>query len=398
MALRKLRRGDTWYLRGTVRGQPVYESTRTSDEGAAEAIRILREKDLLDASIFGQQVVASFADLAVSYLEVEERSDATKYQVGRLLRHFGTTKLKDIDQTAVDKMYKALVKPSSDEKPGGGKGAKLTLFTCLHAMLEHGARRKMCPRPLLEKPKVDVKPRPFFYPEQATRLVREAALHLRPLLVILFTVGCRPDEAISLDWSQVDLRGRRVTVILGKVGRKELVVELRPVAMRALEALPHREGAVFRTWIDPEDEDGGGLGPAYTVGRVRTAYDSASGRADMPGVWREWVDKYGQRHRRFKPKLTPYCIRHSHATWEYCVNKDLARLRDLVGWTTTRMAEHYMKRMSDAHRQDVIDWFEGKVDLGLAEVEAAACRIRARLPNPAPPAERPAGRRSKKSS
>jgi hypothetical protein len=53
------------------------------------------------------------------------------------------------------------------------------------------------------------------------------------------------------------------------------------------------------------------------------------------------------------------------------------------------MAERYQRRMADIYRQEAIDWFEDRVDLGLAEVDAAACRIRAMAPAKAPPGRRP---------
>ena len=165
MALKLFPRGDIWYLRGTVRGQPVYESTGTSDRRAADAIRIQREKELLDASIFGQEAVYTFADAVVSYLEYEPRSRATKDQVGRLLGYFGTTKLRTIDQLAADAMCKALV-------PSGSVHGKIGLITMLGAILEHAARRKMCARPLLQKPKAPPAKVEVLFPEQATALAR----------------------------------------------------------------------------------------------------------------------------------------------------------------------------------------------------------------------------------
>ncbi len=71
-------RGNNWYLCGTIRGQNIYESTGTSDREAAEAIRIQREKELLDASIYGKEAVYTFADAVVSYLEYKTRSSETK--------------------------------------------------------------------------------------------------------------------------------------------------------------------------------------------------------------------------------------------------------------------------------------------------------------------------------
>src|SRR5882757_662852 len=70
MSLKLTRRNgsDHWYIRGTVRGQSVFETTGTDDKEAAEAIRIQREARLLKDSVYGRQASATFAEAAVSYL------------------------------------------------------------------------------------------------------------------------------------------------------------------------------------------------------------------------------------------------------------------------------------------------------------------------------------------
>ena len=70
MSLRLTRRNgsDHWYIRGTVRGQSVFETTGTDDKEAADAIRIGREARLLKDSVYGRQASVTFAEAAVSYL------------------------------------------------------------------------------------------------------------------------------------------------------------------------------------------------------------------------------------------------------------------------------------------------------------------------------------------
>ncbi|MGD0103427.1 MAG: tyrosine-type recombinase/integrase [Rhodopila sp.] len=366
--------GGNWILRGEVRRQPVYESTRTSNAEAAETIRIKRENELLDESVFGKKVIYTFPDAVVSYLGEKERSPDVKYKVRRLLDHFKETKLLAIDQIAVDAMYRALVRPG---KPGGGEDGKLNLFNILHAILEHAAWRQMCARPLLKKPKPPKPKKPFLFPEQATALVRAGALHLRPLLVFLISVGCRPSEALKLDWRDVDLKGGQATLILGKTNQKEHVVVLRPVALRALRAMPNRTGPVFRTWLNADGQEREAIGPGYRGRSIRTAWAAACARAGLPGEWHTWVSKRGERRKRFNPVHDPYSERHTFGTWHRCAYGNLQDLQEEIGWTTTRMGESYAKKMAAVYKQEILDWWNDKVDLGLAEVEAASCKIRA---------------------
>jgi integrase len=367
---RREKKSGNWIIRGSVRGTPVYESTGTSNREAAEALRIRREKELLDVSIYGREAVSSFADAVVSYLEFKPRSDDTKRQVHRLLGHFETAKLRSIDQAAADAMCKALV-------PSGSLHGKIGLITMLNAVLEHAAKRKMCARPLLDKPKAPQAKVAFLLPEQATALVRAANLHLRPLIVFLISVGCRPGEALELDWLDVDLRGAQATLTLGKMNKKRWTVDLRPVAVQALTCLPHRTGPVFRTWITAGDDPRGRVGPGYSAGRFIGAWETACAKAGLPGQWVGWIGKTGRKEKRFDPLHTPYSTRHTFATWHRCAHKDLQDLRDEIGWTTTRMGERYGKKMSRVYEPEVLAWWNGEVDLGLGEVEEVSCKIRA---------------------
>ena len=200
---------------------------------------------------------------------------------------------------------------------------------------------------------------------------------MRPLIVFLISVGCRPDEALTLDWRDVDLKGKQVTLTLGKVNQKRWVVALRPVALRALACLPHRTGLVFRTWITADDDVRGPIGPGYRGGRFSGAWETACAKAGLPGEWHEWVGKNGRTQKRFDPVHNPYSTRHTFCTWFRCVYKDLQDLRDEIGWTTTRMGERYGKKMSRVYEPEIRAWWNDAVDLGLAEVEEVSCKIRA---------------------
>ncbi len=195
--------------------------------------------------------------------------------------------------------------------------------------------------------------------------------------MVLISVGCRPEEALALDWRTVDLKGGQAILTLGKVNKVQWTVTLRPAALRALKALPHREGRVFRTWLTAEERAGGPIGPGYRGGRITTGWETACAAAQLPGEWVEWVARDGTTKRRFDPLHDPYCMRHSFCTWHRCVYKDLGDLRDEIGWTTTRMGERYAKKMSRVYEPEILAFWNGEVDLGLAEVEEVSCRIRA---------------------
>jgi hypothetical protein len=87
-----------WYLRGSVRGVAVDESTKTADREQAEALRAKREWEIINRQIRGNRAVATFPEAAVSYME---NGGEARY-VKALIDHFKTTPLFQIGQAEVD--------------------------------------------------------------------------------------------------------------------------------------------------------------------------------------------------------------------------------------------------------------------------------------------------------
>lgn len=56
MPLRKFKRGDTWYIRGSVNGERIYRSAHTADEAQAEEARARLEARLWDRAESVQRI------------------------------------------------------------------------------------------------------------------------------------------------------------------------------------------------------------------------------------------------------------------------------------------------------------------------------------------------------
>jgi hypothetical protein len=82
---------DSWYIRGTVRGVAVDESTKIADKALAEAVRAKREWEIVTRQIGGNRAVATFLEAAVSYLETGGEARYVK----PLIDYFKTTPLAD---------------------------------------------------------------------------------------------------------------------------------------------------------------------------------------------------------------------------------------------------------------------------------------------------------------
>ena len=266
-----------------------------------------------------------------------------------------------IHKEALDRAFPIILSPRA------GPATKLRgVITPLRAILEHAAIRRWCDRPAFETPKVPKTASFHLKPAEATALVVAAAPHLRPLLIFLIGTGCRMSEALELDWSGVDLRGSRA-VVWQKQGN-ERHIDLPPVVVAALDALPHREGRVFRPGgrRRVRKPDGAKVGTAYRdTGRssgnqIRSGWRVAARKAGLPGKWHEWTEaSTGKRKRLWASDITPHDLRHTWASWDYCVHTDLLGLKDRGGWSTITMVTRYAKKMPSAYRKEIVAWLDG---------------------------------------
>lgn len=349
MSLILLRRPGrpTWYVRGTVAGQSVYESTGTDRRDLAEAYKANRETQLWKREIFGARAVVTFAEAVSSYLSAAPRSPNQAALVSRLLSHFATTPLGQIKQEQLDRAYQVLL------RPGASPATKLrNVLGPLRAILEHAAFRDWCDRPAFEVPKQPEARIAYLTPSQATALVQGAAPHLRPLLVFLICTGARMSEALELDWRHVDLAAARVRLVKTKTG-KERHVDLPPAAVAALSALQHREGRVFRpgrarradgrpsrALPQVQYADNGRTGG----GQIASGWASACARAGLPGTWHEAprTDRQKGTIRTFRPELHPH---------------DLLKLKAWGGWSSVKQVEGYAHLLPEAYVDAAAEWW-----------------------------------------
>lgn len=342
-----------FYVRGTVRGQSIFESSGATERKKAEEYKAHREAELWNASLYGQKAVITFASAVESYINHASRSSNTLDAVEKLLRHFGTMPLHQIDQVAVDRAYGKILR---DGHRASGATKLRQVMTPLRAILEHAAIRKWCDRPAFDVPKTPRTITPYLRPQEATALVDAAASHIKPLLIFLICTGARLSEALEIEWGSVDLIGRRATLWQKQAVERDVDLTARVAA--SLSALPHRSGRVFRppgTRRRPEPE--GYLDTGRTSGgQIKRAWATACRNAELPGRWREWKDCYGSIKKEWVSDITPHHLRHTWATWQYCLHGDLLRLQRDGGWSNITMVTRYAKKMPDAYRADVDSW------------------------------------------
>ncbi len=315
MPLRVVRRPKSplFYVRGTIAGVRVEESTRTSDRKLADQYRAKREAEIYRGDLYGGRVSRTFAEAVLSYLEARD-APSPRFLV-KVLKHFDTTPLARIDQAAIEagarKIYPN-AKPATRNRQ---------FFSPTVTVLNHAARRGWCAPILVERPKFKNAVVRWITPAEADKLFDACAPHLRPLVVFLVYTGARVGEALWLDWRDVDLSRSHVGFPATKNGDAR-GVPLHPRVVVELANLPHREGCVFRR------DDGQAYAPLKggddtSAGtRIKTAFKAACARAGID---------------RFRP----HDCRHTFATWHYQQNRNLIALMKVGGWKSEKMVLRY---------------------------------------------------------
>lgn len=315
LKLTKRRGSPYFYLRGTVRGINVYESTGVSlaNRKIATELKARRETELLEESIHGKRAVATFADAAESYIAAG--GDGRFIQP--IIEHFGATRLAQIGQHEVDEAARKLYpahKPSTINRQA---------YTPICAVLSHAAKRGWRERLVLERPKQDAQRERWLTYEEANRLIDAASPHLRPLIVFLLYTGARVGEALWLDWRDVALDRRHVQFINTKNGTSR-GVPLHPRVIGELRRMKHSAGYVFLK----------ANGKPYRLLSSDNPTDVSAGDRIKKGF-------QGAAKRAGLTDFHPHDCRHTWATWHYQANRDLGALQKLGGWKTLSMVMRY---------------------------------------------------------
>lgn len=347
--LTKFRRGRRWYLRGTVRGVNVYETTRTSDESAAEILRIKRESEILHRTIHGERGSHSFKEAALMYLERPGGLPDTEARyVFPLVDHFGQLTLDRIDQADIDRYIATR-----------HRGAKVSTiqratFTPLTSILNHAHGLGWCDVPRFRRPKQPKGRTAYLSEAQAEQLIKAAAPHIRPLVITLLYTGARLSEVLYLDWRDVDLQRRTVTFWDTK-NDDPRTVPLHERAFLALANMPHRDGAVFRSR----------RGEPYARrrmggGQVTTAWRGACKRAGLADMYpltdaagRPKLDKKGEQLHGWRPWFSPHTLRHTFASWLVMSGAPLRTVAELLGHKSLSMVMRYSHLSEDHQREHV---------------------------------------------
>src|SRR3546814_7007451 len=124
--------------------------------------RSTRTDTLFPYTTLFRSATVSFQRAALSYLEAEERSLAQKSYIAKLVEHFGSIKVNDIEQVQADAAVAAILQPGAVAAT-----KRRNVLGPLIAILHHAARRKWRDPPNFALPTVAESRVTWMTPERA---------------------------------------------------------------------------------------------------------------------------------------------------------------------------------------------------------------------------------------
>lgn len=317
MPLKKFRRkaGANYYLRGTVAGVSVYESTGTSDAARADAIRIRREAEILDRRAYGKAATLTFAEAALAYMQA---GGSTRF-LAPILKHFGeATLVSEIDNAAI---VAAEAKLYPNAAPAT---VNRQLITPISAIITMAAEEGLATPRKFKRRKGDRVRTRWLTPEEAEALIEAAAKsqpHILPALGLMLGGGLRSGEALAVDMAHFYPATGEAWIPDTKNGHPRMI------------RFPARALDLIRTQTLPD------AGAICRTPKGRAYVQRENGGGQISAAFADAVSDAG-----LDPKdVTPHVLRHTWATWFYAQTLDFGGLLDIGGWRKSDMAMRYRK-------------------------------------------------------
>ena len=310
MSLYRREGSPFWQYDFTVNGLRFRGST--GETGKREALKV--EDDHKQAARRQQQrtkewTVQTLCETYWSEHGQHARSASTILgQLASLRRHLGKDrKLSSITNAAMMD-YRAKRRGEGLEKHSINRE-----ITIMRAAMRHVAELHAVNVPKLhwEKLKTEEPPPRQRYLTFEDWAVLLAAAHpsLKPILICAVTTGLRKGNILTLDWSQVRLSAKRITMTVK--GNKIHEVRITPLLAAALSVMPNRKGRVFDT-------------------------------RNFEKRWRTAVKAAGLEDFRF------HDLRHTFASWARQEGADIADVKEALGHSDISMTMRYAHIKPDA--------------------------------------------------
>lgn len=229
MSLRLTKRGSkNWFIRGTVAGISICESTGTDNRSLAEEFRAKREVELYNCGALGKRAPATFAEAVNVYLD----GGGSPRFVMPLLDYFKERPISEIGQAEIDACASLLY-------PKGKAATRVRcVYTPINSILRRAARAKMpgAVYQLIHKPRIEKVPLRRASSTHIEALLPHCNPRLKAFVLVITCTGLRASEVLRQTPEDYAIREGWVNVDRTKTG-DEAFVPLWPEAHDAVKAL-----------------------------------------------------------------------------------------------------------------------------------------------------------------
>lgn len=218
-------RGGTYWIKYYRRGQPFRESSHS--DSYEEAERLLKKRQ-------GEVVTGKFAGLGPERIRMKQLLDEVvedyrmneRSSIGHVERRLKLHLIPALGEIrAVEFGTSNIKKYKSDRRREGGSNASINRELAIVKRAFHLAVASDPPRvarmpsiAMLEENNVR---KGFLEHDDYRKLRDELPQESRLLFVVAYHLGCRKGELMQIQWSDVDLRARRITLPVGTTKNKE---------------------------------------------------------------------------------------------------------------------------------------------------------------------------------
>jgi integrase len=308
-----------WSIRGTYLGRYVDRSTKARQRGLAA--KVLRQfEQAIERGELAEPQEATFASAAIDYMNAGgERTFLT-----RLIEHFGTTLLRNIDQAAIDRAAVELYPNAS------AATRNRQVYTPVSAILRHSGAGFQLRRPRGAQGQQRTR---WLWPEEAERLFDAAGAidrEFKILLVLLTYTGIRLSEALALECRQLRLKEAFAYLPTSK-NEQPRAIFLPPHVVAEVAGHPRgvdRDGRLFRF------RKSGRLYLLWQVATIQAELDLPERAAFhvLSHTWATWMRRYAGLDTKGLVATGRWKDRKSADRYEHVVVSEEARRAALLPW------------------------------------------------------------------
>jgi len=288
MPLKLYQRGKVWHYRGTVAGRRLRGSCKTADKAIASRQVAEIETREWRGNFDGPAAVLTFAQAAMLY----RKAGKSPRYLAPVEDYLKDMLIMDINAGTIKQMGIELFPNCS-----GASRNRLAIVPA-QAIINHAAELQLCPPIRVKRFDEETKEKIPATLEWVRAFMAASSPNLGAFAMFMYLTGCRPSEAIAVQWDDVDL-GTRTALIRETKGGTERTAHIPDPLFVAIANLPQVPGR--------------GLFVYRAYGDFQHAWDDAIKRAGIK-------------------RLTPHCMRHGFATGLLRRGLDVLTVAHLGGW------------------------------------------------------------------